>query len=405
MINLYVSRLSRITIIIFFLFSKDGLSQIKIGSHAPNIKITDWIKYSPLNASLKDKFIIIDFWATWCAPCLASMDHMNKLVEENKTKDNLVFLAMSDEKREKITPLLSRVPFKAAVVTDTSRQTQNEYEIDAIPECVIIDDKGVVQWKGNPTQLTNDIIQKILTRQKLEVPKGKEVQSDNNKKRYDSLMQVYKNIFSNENVKECFNFGPFFKIAYGYWASSSTAKNLRKMEVGVRLRDIISKELSVGVNQISLPVDIDSAYISYCYKSEMNIAKRNILDSVLMATRLTFNKSDSIQKVFVIEIIDSSLFRKSKVDNQMNDDNRHSSVSDNKDFMAIGNSFFTDLMPSLQSRFDCPIVLKEPSLFNDKLDMVLETENFESFQKSLKVYGLGVKQQMQILPYIKISYK
>jgi thiol-disulfide isomerase/thioredoxin len=405
MINLYSTLLIRIITIVFFIVPKGTSAQIKVGSHAPDVNITDWIKNTPFEISLKDKFVVIDFWATWCAPCLGSMAHMNKLVEENKTKDNLVFLAMSDEKKEKIMPLLSRVSFKAAVVTDTSGQTQNDYEIDAIPECVIIDDKGFVQWTGNPAQLTNDIIQKILERQKVTIPKVEELLLDSDRERYDSLKQIHKSIFSNENVKEYFNVGLFSKAQGGFSVSNSTAKSLQKMETGVRLCNLIANEFSVGINQISLPEDINRAYISYCYKSEKNIIKRNILDSILAAMRLVFNKSDSVQKVFVIEVIDSGLFSKSKVENQRNNDNRHLSVSDNEDFMAIGNSFFTDMMPSLQSRFDCLIILKDPSSFKDKLDIVLQTESFESFQKSLRFYGLDVKQQMQILPYITIRHK
>lgn len=402
--NLYSKLLTRITIIVFLVASKGAFAQVEVGNQAPTIKITNWIKNSPGNTSLEGKFIVIDFWATWCAPCLASMGHMNELVEENKEKNNLIFLAMSDEKEGKIKPLLSRVSFKAAVVTDTSGQTQNDYKIDAIPACVIIDDKGIVQWKGDPAQLANNTIQKIVARQKLETIKVKEVRLEN-KERYDSLKEVYVNIYNDENVKEYFALSPFFTTGYGYWASGSTAKSLRKMEVGVRLKDIIAKDFSVGITQISVPENIDNFYISYCYKSEKNITRKNILDSILAARTLVVNKSDSIQKVFVIEIIDSILFKKSKVENQLNGDTRHSSISDDADFMAIGNSFIADIMPSLSNKFGCPIILKEPSLFNDKMDMVLLTKDFESFQKSLKGYGLGVKQQMQSLPYVKILYR
>lgn len=386
------------------LFSKVSLAQIKIGDTAPNIYITDWIQNEPKNTFLKGKFIVIDFWATWCAPCLASMSHMNTLVEENKTKSNLIFLAMSDEAKDKILPILSRVPFKASVVTDTTHFTQDSFEITYIPNCIIIDDKGYVRWTGNPKELTNDIIQDVLAQKKLDIVNNKKNISGNFAKQYDSLRHEYQRIFNNDSIKEYFSLGPYLSEGYGSRYSRNFTDYLRKVEIGVRLKDMISEQASISTSQISLPADIDSMYVSYCYKSEKRIKKEDILHSILTAANLASNKKDSIQKVFLIETKDSNLLNKSFVKNEKTALG-HLSVSDNGKFIAMSNDSIFSIISALQDRFNCPIILKDSTFFDKPLDMVLQTDDFAMLKESMKLYGLNIKKTQQSLPFLTIVHE
>ena len=69
-------------------------SPVKIGDLAPEINITDKILNYPDNFSFKNKFIVLEFWATWCKPCLEAVPKLNLLEEKingnlKKTDDNL----------------------------------------------------------------------------------------------------------------------------------------------------------------------------------------------------------------------------------------------------------------------------------------------------------------------------
>ena len=386
------------------LFSKVSLAQIKLGDKAPNINITGWIQNQPKNTFLKDKFVVIDFWATWCAPCLASMSHMNTLVEENKVKNNLIFLAMSDEAKEKILPVLSRVSFKASVVTDTTHFTQDNFEVTSIPNCIIIDDKGFVRWTGNPIELTNDIIQDILAQKKLEIANNEKNTSGDFAKQYDSLSHEYQRIFNNDSIEEYFSLGPFLVQGYGSKYSRNFTNYLRKVEIGVRLKDVISEQASLSSSQISLPADIDSIYISYCYKSEKRKKNEDVLHSILTAASLASNKKDSIQKVFLIETKDSNLLNKSFVKNEKAALG-HLSVSDNGKFIAMSNNSIYSIISALQDRFNCPIILKDSSLFDKPLDMMLQTDDFATLKESMKLYGLNIKETQQYLPFLTIVHE
>ena len=48
-----------------------------VGDKAPKINITDYVLNVPKDKNLENKYIILEFWATWCAPCLNAVPHIN----------------------------------------------------------------------------------------------------------------------------------------------------------------------------------------------------------------------------------------------------------------------------------------------------------------------------------------
>lgn len=378
------------------LIAEVSFAQNKAGDNAPEIKVTDWIQNKPTSISLKNKFVIIDFWATWCAPCLASTPHMNKLAEENMGKSNLVFLAMSDEKKEKILPILSRIPFKAAVVTDTTEQTQNAYKIETIPYCIIIDDKGIIQWTGDPKELTNNIIQRILLRKSVDLATDskEKIEPGYIKRQYDSLRVTYRGIFDNNSIGEYFNMGPFLSEGLGSNYSRNNTFDLEKIEIGVKLKDIFSTLLSVSSAQISVPAAIDSLYTSFCYKSKTKLKNEDVLNVLLNNTQLTCRKNDSIREIISLEVDDASLLN---VSHQQAGSTQESHLSSSEDgrFISMGNFALPYIISALEERFNCPVILKNASSFDKPVDMILETGDFIDLKRSLEIYGITAKKIKQ----------
>jgi len=91
--------------------------------------------------------IVINFWATWCPPCVVEMPHFSKL--DGETDDVLFFMvSLTDgvaETPEKVEKYLndSGLTFKN-VLLDLDGQAKREYEITAIPTTVFINDKGSI---------------------------------------------------------------------------------------------------------------------------------------------------------------------------------------------------------------------------------------------------------------------
>jgi thiol-disulfide isomerase/thioredoxin len=96
--------------------------------------------------ALRGRVVMLDFWATWCGPCVAEMPTLVKLAEEYESK-GVVFVAANrdDERVAKVEVGLfidRRVPGLAPYVAFADDQTAEGYEVSAIPTMFLIDRHG-----------------------------------------------------------------------------------------------------------------------------------------------------------------------------------------------------------------------------------------------------------------------
>ncbi|MFT5754043.1 MAG: cytochrome c biogenesis protein CcmG/thiol:disulfide interchange protein DsbE [Flavobacterium sp.] len=157
--------------LIVFLFSLSIFAQKKqlwaksfLNEKAPELVVEEWISSEP---DIKGKFVLIDFWATWCGPCRKAIPELN--VFQQKFKDNLVIIGISDQSKEKVINFNSpKIEYYNAI--DTKKILNNLYEVKGIPHCVLIDPKGIVRWEGYPSlegeELTEKVISEIITKYK-----------------------------------------------------------------------------------------------------------------------------------------------------------------------------------------------------------------------------------------------
>lgn len=93
----------------------------------------------------KDKIVVLDFWASWCAPCRASLPMVVQVCKEYADK-GVVFRAVNlKEDPETIRTFLREEPIDAQVVMDPEGAAAAAYRVDAIPHTVIIGRDGIVQ--------------------------------------------------------------------------------------------------------------------------------------------------------------------------------------------------------------------------------------------------------------------
>ena len=98
----------------------------------------------------RDKIVMINFWATWCAPCQIEMPQLQKLKE--KHGDDLMIVSISvDEARDKskIKPLIKRGGYDFTVIHDVDRSIMSFYNPSMdLPYNVIVGYDGDILWQG-----------------------------------------------------------------------------------------------------------------------------------------------------------------------------------------------------------------------------------------------------------------
>jgi len=121
-----------------------------VGQKPPELQVKEWLNTEKNHtlADLQGKIVLIDFWATWCGPCVRVMPHIQKLWEEYKEK-GLVVIALTAEDKKKVEPFIKQRKFSFLVALDDSRKTNKAYGIRSIPTTYIIAPDGKVAWQGH----------------------------------------------------------------------------------------------------------------------------------------------------------------------------------------------------------------------------------------------------------------
>jgi len=121
----------------------------------PKLAVTDWVNVegqAPLLTDLKGKPIVIEFWATWCPPCLTLIPHMNDLYKKH-AEDGLVVLTIhssSGAQKKVVERFAKRYKITYPIGLDTTGRVMRAYGIREIPHAFVIDRAGKMTWSGYP---------------------------------------------------------------------------------------------------------------------------------------------------------------------------------------------------------------------------------------------------------------
>lgn len=107
-------------------------------------------------------YYVLEFWATWCPPCVKSIPHLNELY--NTYKDVVNFVGITDDKVDKIITFINarKETMTYPVALDVDHVLHDELNISGIPALFIINGDGKVVWTGHPVDNQVEIeLQKI----------------------------------------------------------------------------------------------------------------------------------------------------------------------------------------------------------------------------------------------------
>lgn len=161
---------------------------LTIGSPAPNIEVQQWLKGKPVEQFKKGQLYVVEFWATWCAPCIAAMPHLSELARKYQDKVTIIGVSVW-EGRKKPVPDVStlqtfvdkkgkdmdyNVAMDNSVTDKMAKSWLTAAGVGGIPATFVIDRNGKIAWIGHPNELGPVLEAQVNTPEKFNLVEAKE---------------------------------------------------------------------------------------------------------------------------------------------------------------------------------------------------------------------------------------
>ena len=401
------------SVIIFFLvlfFLQDAFSQKVdlVGHEAAPVVFQESLDNKINPNFYKNKILVLDFWATWCAPCIAGFPDFNKLSKKYSAPD-IVFASLTDEPANVARKFFSRTKkeLDAVKLSDTSRKTGNGFNVESIPYCVIIGKDNIVKWAGQSYELTAGVLDKIIENATIaEVPLLNKTPLPQNKP-IEQRASFSFSAAKSDTTKRSYEGGGFSRNYGSYYFELSIVNNslgecLQKLTGFSRYARIVTNDSTKLKQHIDLYFKTaadTTLYKHYSSKVLKGAPSKDIIVS-LLGQSFKFDSKLSLEKRkhYELVIIDTAKLHSFKSMQE-----GHSSFSDDylPKFEIVGYNLKA-IAVELEGSMKTLITTKITDA--NRYDISLDISNIETTNKTLSFHGLNLKEVDDEVEFLTVNF-
>jgi len=133
------------------------------GKPMPALDVSGWINGEVKPADLKGKVVVVDFYATWCGPCMHAIPHNNQMLKKYSDQGLVIIGVCTSSRGQEVFDSNAKqhdVQYPAA--RDADLKAQKAWAVHYYPTYAVIDRKGVVRAIGLQPDHVETVVEKLL---------------------------------------------------------------------------------------------------------------------------------------------------------------------------------------------------------------------------------------------------
>ncbi|MFD1064018.1 TlpA family protein disulfide reductase [Winogradskyella litorisediminis] len=349
------------------------------------IEVSEILQESKIVQTESNKLYFVDFWATWCGPCVYSKKILTVLQQQYPRDFHAI--SISEENPELVERFIKKNPTLLTSVVDNDGATFKKFEVKALPQGILFNAKGEKLWEGHPSDLKSNLLNRFLKENSVRKPLKRFL------KIVKSKAEITKDYLPKKDleIKESNNCLSELEIM--------TLTTHIKLEGS--LKQILGHLSKINEKQIQISDNLNKNYSIYIDRFLLK-AENGIDYKILDKLGLSVNKSTIEADALILKIKNANFWDTNQIDWGDNDSNFLVSDTD----ISADNVSLKDLTYQISKVLNIPIIITgNNKQIYDLHDWQLHYKYFEFMENNLEEYGIKLKKENTEIPQYIITKK
>lgn len=350
------------------------------------IRVSEYIQPSTISKTTDNQLYFIDFWATWCGPCI----HASKYIEslQKQYSENFYVLSLSQENPDVVRRFMLKHPNGLATAIDYEGETFSNNKVMSLPYSILYNAQGVKLWEGHPANFKPYHVDQYLRDNRSTIAKDKII-----------VTQAYQKVATTQNL-EILPKKDFLveKIDKNWDGNLQIIQKNSYLELKGKLQDILAYALDSHKSQINMSSELNEAYRVRIKNNTKAFDDKS--KYILKVLKLKKTNQDKLGEVIVFDVNTPRFWDTNQID--WGQDTQHFLIGDSE--IKADNVTLSQVKYQLSNVLETPIILVQNNIDNSIHDWDIHYKYYDLMVSAMQdSYGIEISKKVLEYPEYVIT--